>query len=163
MHRRTRKRNQNRSHGVVVSHPLSMREALGSIPSVSIRAIICFPVRLRPHCVSVCQKPSLLVPIPCGNQSRNASCGEKSFRPRGPACPGGLFSLPQSYNRTPRRRFFGLARVQISYAETYQGHVVLWYHTRSACGRPWVQSPACPLLIVYAWSSSSLAMQSGVA
>ena len=26
----------NRAHGVVVSHPLSMREALGSIPSVSI-------------------------------------------------------------------------------------------------------------------------------
>ena len=25
-----------RAHGVVVSHPLSMREALGSIPSVSI-------------------------------------------------------------------------------------------------------------------------------
>ena len=28
----------DRAHGVVVSHPLSMREALGSIPSVS----ICF-------------------------------------------------------------------------------------------------------------------------
>ncbi len=26
----------HRAHGVVVSHPLSMREALGSIPSVSI-------------------------------------------------------------------------------------------------------------------------------
>ena len=26
----------NGAHGVVVSHPLSMREALGSIPSVSI-------------------------------------------------------------------------------------------------------------------------------
>ena len=26
----------NRAHGVAVSHPLSMREALGSIPSVSI-------------------------------------------------------------------------------------------------------------------------------
>ena len=28
----------NGAHGVVVSHPLSMREALGSIPSVSIFA-----------------------------------------------------------------------------------------------------------------------------
>ena len=28
--------NLNWAHGVVVSHPLSMREALGSIPSVSI-------------------------------------------------------------------------------------------------------------------------------
>ena len=28
--------NRERAHGVVVSHPLSMREALGSIPSVSI-------------------------------------------------------------------------------------------------------------------------------
>lgn len=28
----------DRAHGVVVSHPLSMREALGSIPSVSIFA-----------------------------------------------------------------------------------------------------------------------------
>jgi len=28
----------HRAHGVVVSHPLSMREALGSIPSVSIHA-----------------------------------------------------------------------------------------------------------------------------
>ena len=29
----------HRAHGVVVSHPLSMREALGSIPSVSIMAL----------------------------------------------------------------------------------------------------------------------------
>ena len=30
----------NGAHGVVVSHPLSMREALGSIPSVSIFLIV---------------------------------------------------------------------------------------------------------------------------
>ena len=30
----------SRAHGVVVSHPLSMREALGSIPSVSIFAFV---------------------------------------------------------------------------------------------------------------------------
>ena len=30
------------AHGVVVSHPLSMREALGSIPSVSTLAPACF-------------------------------------------------------------------------------------------------------------------------
>ena len=36
----------NGAHGVVVSHPLSMREALGSIPSVS----ICLPAALwRPN------------------------------------------------------------------------------------------------------------------
>ena len=29
-----------RAHGVVVSHPLSMREALGSIPSVSIFYVV---------------------------------------------------------------------------------------------------------------------------
>ena len=27
------------------------------------------------------------------------------------------------------------------------GHMVQWYHTRLACGRPWVQSPVCPLLL----------------
>ena len=37
----------NRAHGVVVSHPLSMREALGSIPSVSI-----FNVSQGTYCVS---------------------------------------------------------------------------------------------------------------
>ena len=26
----------------------------------------------------------------------------------------------------------------------FRGHMVKWYHTRSACGRPWAQSPACP-------------------
>ena len=25
------------------------------------------------------------------------------------------------------------------------GHMVLWYHIRSACGRPWAQIPVCPL------------------
>jgi hypothetical protein len=30
-----------RAHGVVVSHPLRMRKALGSIPSVSISAVFC--------------------------------------------------------------------------------------------------------------------------
>ena len=29
-----RRNSEHRAHGVVVSHPLSMREALGSIPSV---------------------------------------------------------------------------------------------------------------------------------
>ena len=27
--------------------------------------------------------------------------------------------------------------------------MVLWYHIRFACGRPWVQIPACPLLQTY--------------
>ena len=38
----------NRAHGVVVSHPLSMREALGSIPSVSILHLIA--LHAHPRC-----------------------------------------------------------------------------------------------------------------
>ena len=38
----------NRAHGVVVSHPLSMREALGSIPSVSNTLICAALPRLKP-------------------------------------------------------------------------------------------------------------------
>ena len=34
------------AHGVVVSHPLSMREALGSIPSVSISASLFYALHL---------------------------------------------------------------------------------------------------------------------
>ena len=38
-----------------------------------------------------------------------------------------------------------LAITIASLTANYQRHMVHWYHTRLACGRPWVQSPACPL------------------
>ena len=53
-----------RARGVVVSHPLSMREALASIPSVSIRATLLYhsaTAGLRP---SVPEQPSLLLATP---------------------------------------------------------------------------------------------------
>ena len=50
----------SRAHGVVVSHPLSMREALGSIPSVSIFLCVSIPCQpplhgLKRH--SKCEMP----------------------------------------------------------------------------------------------------------
>jgi hypothetical protein len=44
-----------RAHGVVVSHPLCMRKALGSIPSVSIVSLRC---PATPHCVVVARMPA---------------------------------------------------------------------------------------------------------
>ena len=38
--RNSTRNNEHWAHGVVVSHPLSMREALGSIPSVSIFRLV---------------------------------------------------------------------------------------------------------------------------
>ena len=68
----------SRARGVVVSHPLSMREALGSIPSVSIRA-----TRLD-HSATAASRPPLCLNHPaccwpphCEAQSRIASCCEK--------------------------------------------------------------------------------------
>jgi hypothetical protein len=42
------------AHGVVVSHPLSMREALGSIPSVSTAGLKAACVSLRTQCAYDC-------------------------------------------------------------------------------------------------------------
>ena len=81
----------------MVSHPLSIREALGSIPSVS----------------------SLV------------------FLAASPQCLGGF--TPAQYARGPG---FNLQRVQFSVPGIVTP-VYWWYHTRSACGRRWVQSPAC--------------------
>ena len=47
------------AHGVVVSHPLSMREALGSIPSVSIAHLLS---------ESICHREIGHVPL-CGSKS----------------------------------------------------------------------------------------------
>ena len=49
-----------RAHGVVVSHPLSMREALGSIPSVSIWVFF-----FRPHEQSIRRNVSVTIGPPC--------------------------------------------------------------------------------------------------
>ena len=81
----------------MVSHPLSIREALGPIPSVS----------------------SLV------------------FLAASPQCLGGF--TPAQYARGPG---FNLQRVQFSVPGIVTP-VHWWYHTRSACGRRWVQSPAC--------------------
>ena len=32
-----------------------------------------------------------------------------------------------------------------------KGHMVQWYHIRSACGRPWVQIPVCPTLCAFGY------------
>ena len=50
----THKRNHNRAHGVVVSHPFSMREAQGSLPCVSNLRI---KPRSKPHCC--CATPAV--------------------------------------------------------------------------------------------------------
>ena len=53
----------DRAHGVVVSHPLSMREALGSIPSVSKFDLGIFVAFGKPH---ACQYTALFVNDSCG-------------------------------------------------------------------------------------------------
>ena len=59
-------RSISRARGVVVSHPLSMREALGSIPSVSMRAIIYASIQLQGSRSGHSKKPCLPLATPCG-------------------------------------------------------------------------------------------------
>ena len=57
-----------RAHGVVVSHPLSMREALGSIPSVSILFLAVLHARLGSHQMCTSQATSrIALPLPYAN------------------------------------------------------------------------------------------------
>ena len=37
----------------------------------------------------------------------------------------------------------------------HPGHMVCWYHTRSACGRPWVQPLVRPLINLCVWRCAS--------
>ena len=89
------------AHGVVVSHPLSMREALGSIPSVSMplisecqgRSASCIVPQTGKHQLRMQQTMSHCASkasTPCGTRTRN-------LRIRSPTpCPlgqGGLLSM----------------------------------------------------------------------
>ena len=69
------------AHGVVVSHPLSMREALGSIPSVS----ICHMPRYRSPCLQRTPENVLLDVLPLKARDRVSSssgvCGVVSESP----------------------------------------------------------------------------------
>ena len=68
----------SRARGVVVSHPLRMREALGSIPSVSIRATRLYHSATAASRPPLClNNPACCWPPHCGAQSRIASCCEK--------------------------------------------------------------------------------------
>ena len=68
----------HRAHGVVVSHPLSMREALGSMPSVSIMAVEPF----RPNASAGGAE--------AGDRVHGGMAGGKAGRGGGPCSPCGL-------------------------------------------------------------------------
>ena len=68
----------SRAHGVVVSHLLSMREALGSIPSVSIMAVEPF----RPNASAGGAE--------AGDRVHGGMAGGKAGRGGGPCSPCGL-------------------------------------------------------------------------
>ena len=98
------------AHGVVVSHPLRMRKALGSNPSVSISYVLCVPI----HCRStmLCH---------CKHRSKTASRAQRLCA-RGiahthwilaPAHSLPAFNFPRSWPRRPAEppmRLFNLSR-----------------------------------------------------
>ena len=122
----------SRARGVVVSHPLSMREALGSLPSVSIRGTRLYHSATAASRPPLClNNPACCWPPHCGAQSRIASCCEKHFRPHGPACQSGasLQSGPKVkahaasvYGPNPSRAL-RMWKNQ-GYVQCAQGHVV---------------------------------------
>ena len=52
---------------------------------------------------------------------------------------------------TPPSMSLSRPRGEISFllALFSKGQLVQWYHTRSACGRPWAQSPDCPCMLLF--------------
>ena len=121
----------SRARGVVVSHPLSMREALGSIPSVSIRASIYSTIRLHSHLPLTPGKPTLPLAIRLGFI---LEC-----KLRGGALQVQRFSLevlPSALQSVPRLqlhaasvhalecRCWSQILHSLSYAKLSQGHVV---------------------------------------
>ena len=107
-----------RAHGVVASHPLRMRKALGSNPSVSMRA-------------------------------RTGRCGKARRLSGGLTCTATGAPAPQWLPRSCVGDAQHAAARHTADRASFTGTCLRAHgvvdHIRSACGRPWVQIPVCPL------------------
>ena len=134
------------AHGVVVSHPLRMRKALGSNPSVSIfNAHLCLP--LAGICVERCAMGGVCAPDPRDRKKMRASDFSQSAK------------SPVD-GKTIRAHFSQLSEERRS-SEIWLGHAARAPQPHVTAFAPKACSPSCHLSSCLLFSTRELARTSG--